>query len=1196
MASGGDRITIPAFLDTSGFKKGTQELSNAVKSLSNSVKRTSSQITRVFNSMTGPIKRLVPMLIGVGSAYGVISKAVSTFMSQNQRLQAQMTAVWTALGNLLGPIITQIVSWISTAVSYFIKFLNLIGVTSKTASQLSKKAQGSATNLQRTIAGFDELNVLNRPIYQGTLEDKDLPAWLEKLVELLKNKLWDEAADLIIDKINNLIYTFRDKAYEFGEKCSEYLYAALHIIGRVIDEVDWSGIGEGLANFINGLVSDDRISGEDLGKILVGKFTIAFKILSGFLETIDGGRIGEILSGVIKGALNSLDKAIKEADFEKIGQNIRDFFDNIDWEGIKTSLGNLLKDAWEGAVELLKGFLMGGDNSSWKLSEESAEKISEVILTALGLGVLLSKTGIAGKLGELAKKLLKVKTNAGDAGDGADGAGGGINKLGQGLKKLAKNLLWGLAILAEVAAAAVLFVAAVWALGELMQNVVEAWQPVIDDGTTALTAMGIGTGILVAIGVITAALGSGDVKTLATNIGKGTGILFEVGVAAALFIAEIWAIGELLQQIVDAWQPVIDESETVETAIEQGGILLVAIGVVTAALGTLGGGGLAEKMLIGLAILAEMSIATDLFLVEVWAMGELLQEIIKAWQPVLENAETVQTAIEQGTILLVAVAAVTAALGEVTIASGLALPAAIAVGTGVLWGISEATKLFISELTSVADKLANELAPKLEELNGVLPDLTTDMEDFTDFMEDFAGEVVNYSKSSTIISFAELKDKLKEIFLGDPIDNMREEAEEVYDAVVPLNEKLQLVNPELETAISLLTSYVDFTSQLNSLLNGSGENDGGGVIIADSMLVNMQTIGQNLVAGLTQGIQSKSAGFNDAATTLTEGFETTLKTGMTSAVTEYKTQLTEMQSSTTAMKEDVLNSWEEIDKEQTDTMSSIVKSTSEKFTEMVKTVNTNMTSIQNSMTTAYSGMQSSSESFLNEIYSVFSSTFVNLASSAYVWGADMIANFTYGVMSQAYSLYSACYSIAQSVHNILGFSEPKEGPLSDFHTYAPDMIDLFTKGINDNKGKTLSAVSELAAGISDEIQDGDYSFGSIGEPEVEDFMDGFADKVVNGFADMVARMQEIADSVSFTMPTTAGGGFLPYNVGVQSSDSSTSLESKLDTLLEKLSGSGDNQSIQVNTTIELDGKQLAKAIYKPLKDESKRRGNTYIAY
>ena len=1094
---GGDRITIPAFLDTTGFQKGSQQLTNAVKSMGNSVKRISSQISRTFNAMTSPIKRMVPMLLGVGSAYSIISRAVSTFMSQNMRLQAQMTAIWTALGNLLAPIITQIISWISTAVSYFIKFLNLIGVTSKTASQLSKKAQGSAGALQRTIAGFDELNVLTRPTgYQGTLEDKDLPAWLEKLTELLKNKLWDEAADLIIAKFDSIINTFKSKAYEFGEKCSEYLYGALHIIGRVIDEVDWAGIGEGLANFINGLVSDERISGEDLGKILVGKFTMAFKILTGFLETLDFGRIGEIFSGVVKGALNSLNKAIVEADFEKIGRNIRAFFENIDWAGVATSLGNLLKNAWDAAVELLKGFIMGSGDSSSGLGEDAAENISKAILIALGLGTILTKTGLAAKISSLIKKLTKV-------GSGTEKLNNTANVLKPKLKQLASNLAWGIVILAEIA------------------------------------------------------------------------------VSASIIIASIWAIGELLQEAVEAWQPVIDNGETAEAAIEKGSIIIAAAAIASGLLGSLGGGGLAAKMGIGIGILAEIGVAAALFVAEIWAIGELLQQVLEAWQPVLANGETVQTAIVQGSILLGVVAAAAAALGAITLVTGGGLAAAIAIGAAVLYEVAEATKLFIEELTDVAKKLADELAPELEDLNEELPSLNTNMKNFKDYMEKFAGYVVSYTKSETITALCQLGSTIRNWLLGDPIENMKDEIDDVYDDivplreklelvnpelaktvgymksyssyksqiealfnsassdsgegvvatlvskwgdavkswfmsepleemkdeadaiyedVVPLREKLELVNPELKTTVQLLTEYSSFKSQIEALLS-AGSSDGtstGGSTLAESMFVNMKTMGEKLVAGLVEGIQSKASEFSNAAKTLANKFETSLSDGMDKVI--------------------------------------------QKFSRMADTVTTSMSQVQSTLSSSYAEMSSSTGSFLSSVYSSIGNAFTSIARNSYVWGADMIVNFTNGLASQVSNLYSACCTVAQSIRNILGFSEPKEGPLSDFHTYAPDMIDLFTKGILDNKDKALEATSELAEGISSCIQDGDYSFGTLGVSNMGDFMDGFADKVVNGFSDMVTRMQQIADQVVFSMPTVAGGGFLPYNVSSGSSSSSSSEE------------------------------------------------------
>lgn len=67
------------------------------------------------------------------------------------------------------------------------------------------------------------------------------------------------------------------------------------------------------------------------------------------------------------------------------------------------------------------------------------------------------------------------------------------------------------------------------------------------------------------------------------------------------------------------------------------------------------------------------------------------------------------------------------------------------------------------------------------------------------------------------------------------------------------------------------------------------------------------------------------------------------------------------------------------------------------------------------------------------------------------WGKDLIQNFKDGITKKWESLKNGIKSIGQGIKNLLGFSEPKEGPLSDFHTYAPDMMQLFAKGIKDNE-------------------------------------------------------------------------------------------------------------------------------------------------
>lgn len=173
-----DVITLVVNMNKKGFERGCAELKGAITSLSKSASK-----------MGGSLKSALPAILGVGSAYQIITKAVSTFMSQNQLLAKQMNAVWTAFGNLLGPIISQVVSWVTTAVSYLLSFLKLLGVTGKTASQLSKQAKQSGSDLKKTIAGFDELNLLqdNSGAGGALLPDVDVPDWMKDFADLIKN-------------------------------------------------------------------------------------------------------------------------------------------------------------------------------------------------------------------------------------------------------------------------------------------------------------------------------------------------------------------------------------------------------------------------------------------------------------------------------------------------------------------------------------------------------------------------------------------------------------------------------------------------------------------------------------------------------------------------------------------------------------------------------------------------------------------------------------------------------------------------------------------------------------------------------------------------------------------------------------------------------------------------------------------------
>lgn len=149
-------------------------------------------------------------------------------------------------------------------------------------------------------------------------------------------------------------------------------------------------------------------------------------------------------------------------------------------------------------------------------------------------------------------------------------------------------------------------------------------------------------------------------------------------------------------------------------------------------------------------------------------------------------------------------------------------------------------------------------------------------------------------------------------------------------------------------------------------------------------------------------------------------------------------------------------------------------------------------------------------------------------SEAGTWGSDLCSNLANGISGAVSWVSNAVSGVAENIKSFLGFSEPEKGPLSDFHTYMPDMVDLMTKGINSSKAKAISAVSDMASAISSEIQNGDYSLGEV-NTGIDTTLTSFSDKVQDSFTTLIDKLQAIAEKVTFAAPDVAVYGAVPYN-------------------------------------------------------------------
>ena len=146
-----------------------------------------------------------------------------------------------------------------------------------------------------------------------------------------------------------------------------------------------------------------------------------------------------------------------------------------------------------------------------------------------------------------------------------------------------------------------------------------------------------------------------------------------------------------------------------------------------------------------------------------------------------------------------------------------------------------------------------------------------------------------------------------------------------------------------------------------------------------------------------------------------------------------------------------------------------------------------------------------------EIVDSIKAGFQEKVDKAREWGQDLINNFVDGITQKWENLKANVTGIAQTIKNLLGFSEPKEGPLSNFHTYAPDMMMLFAKGIRDNENL-----------VRDQLEDSfDLADTSLGAWEADRLNTAAASAGAYRFGATSAAASGAADSSSLAETITA---------------------------------------------------------------------------
>lgn len=196
----------------------------------------------------------------------------------------------------------------------------------------------------------------------------------------------------------------------------------------------------------------------------------------------------------------------------------------------------------------------------------------------------------------------------------------------------------------------------------------------------------------------------------------------------------------------------------------------------------------------------------------------------------------------------------------------------------------------------------------------------------------------------------------------------------------------------------------------------------------------------------------------------------TAKNGVVSKLNELKTNFTE---GFNTMKTKASETFDNIKSSVTNKISETKANAIENLSEMKHNFNEKMNDMKSKADSTWQGIKDGLSAKgaewkekLSGTLSSMTKAFTDMKDSALTWGKDMIDNFINGVKQKIEDVKNAAKDVAQTVKDILGFSEPKKGPLSNFHTYGPDMMELYSKGIKDYSYLVKDAVNDVALDVS----------------------------------------------------------------------------------------------------------------------------------
>ena len=462
--------------DTSGLSSGLSDVADKAKEAASSLwSMTKSGIKSGFSSLKSSLSKIKDTLTSIGTkasntastgfskilkyGFGIRSLYVlfrrlrtavkdsftelqnsgayyQTTKANIEALKNSLTTLKYQFGAAFEPIFNTVAPALQTLINYLVAVMNTISafiakltgkstyskavVATAEIADNTGSAAGSAAELNKQLQGFDELNNLDLDSGSsggssgGSSSDSSSVTYVEESVDSALTSFWDSLSDAITN----------GEWYKAGTIISEALTEALN-------SIDWDSIfegaanfGTGLADFLNGLITDDLFSA--LGTTIANAIKTALIAALSFGEEFDWQGLGTaIASGInafveanplsllvsafntwANGILTTLISAIDGIEWTTVAQHIADAISNLDVSGIMWNLGTLANELANALYTLVS------NKETWtNLGTKIGEGISSFFKS---MNQVDSKTGLTGwqALGKTITSTISGITNA----------------------------------------------------------------------------------------------------------------------------------------------------------------------------------------------------------------------------------------------------------------------------------------------------------------------------------------------------------------------------------------------------------------------------------------------------------------------------------------------------------------------------------------------------------------------------------------------------------------------------------------------------------------------------------------------------------------------------------------------------------------------------------------------------------------